>query len=62
MGPVMIGMAAAAVSGLLAIRVLLGYVRTRDYRAVRRSTASRSRRSSGLRCFSAERPSVRFLR
>jgi undecaprenyl-diphosphatase len=31
MGPVMIGMAAAAVSGLLAIRVLLGYVRTRTY-------------------------------
>ena len=31
MGPVMVGMAAAAVSGLLAIRLLLGYVRTRDY-------------------------------
>jgi undecaprenyl-diphosphatase len=31
MGPVLLGMAAAAVSGLLAIRVLLGYVRTRTY-------------------------------
>jgi undecaprenyl-diphosphatase len=31
MGPVLIGMVAAAVSGLLAIRVLLGYVRTRTY-------------------------------
>jgi undecaprenyl-diphosphatase len=31
MGPVLVGMAAAAVSGLLAIRVLLGYVRTRTY-------------------------------
>jgi undecaprenyl-diphosphatase len=30
-GPVLLGMLAAAVSGLLAIRVLLGYVRTRTY-------------------------------
>jgi undecaprenyl-diphosphatase len=31
-GPVLLGMAAAAVTGFLAIRVLLAYVRTRDYR------------------------------
>ncbi len=31
-GPVLVGMAAAAVSGFLAIRFLLAYVRTRDYR------------------------------
>jgi len=31
-GPILAGMLAAAVSGLLAIRVLLAYVRTRDYR------------------------------
>lgn len=31
-GPVWIGMAAAAVFGFLAIRLLLGYVRTKDYR------------------------------
>ncbi len=31
MGPVMLGMVAAAISGLLAIRLLLGYVRTRTY-------------------------------
>jgi undecaprenyl-diphosphatase len=30
-GPVLVGMVAAAVSGLLAIRVLLSYVRTRTY-------------------------------
>jgi undecaprenyl-diphosphatase len=30
--PVIVGMLAAAVSGLLAIRVLLAYVRTKDYR------------------------------
>jgi undecaprenyl-diphosphatase len=30
-GPVVVGMVAAAVSGLLAIRVLLRYVRSRDY-------------------------------
>src|SRR5262249_53773250 len=30
-GPVLIGMAAAAVTGFLAIRLLLAYVRTRDY-------------------------------
>ena len=30
--PVLVGMAAAAVSGFLAIRFLLAYVRTRDYR------------------------------
>jgi undecaprenyl-diphosphatase len=32
-GPVLLGMAAAAVTGFLAIRLLLAYVRTRDYRA-----------------------------
>ena len=31
-GPVVIGMLAAAVSGFLAIRLLLAYVRVRDYR------------------------------
>ncbi len=30
-GPVVVGMVAAAVSGFLAIRLLLGYVRTRNY-------------------------------
>jgi undecaprenyl-diphosphatase len=30
-GPVVLGMLAAAISGLLAIRVLLAYVRTRTY-------------------------------
>jgi undecaprenyl-diphosphatase len=31
-GPLLVGMAAAAASGFFAIRFLLAYVRTRDYR------------------------------